>query len=235
VTGLERTAIIVTNGFLYIVYFLAGHVFTLAALGVGLYIAWRYDREVTSRVGGRARRYGRGEVVIAAATPHWHSLVAVGAWTAASLLAPTSVEPLVGLGLWLAFLIGLIAIPAERSAVLFRHKMLLLGYAGLVIAFRLVMGVDLGGDAALAAVTGRMSSDAGELFTSIKWTILPYMALLVWIIYPAGFVIALWQRYQVTRPGMSARGRQEDVIGAIVTRGEGEPHNRPPPPRSGGD
>ncbi|MBN1283963.1 MAG: hypothetical protein JXB47_01050 [Anaerolineae bacterium] len=230
---MEDTGVLIVNGFLYVAYFLSARLLTLVALGVGLFIAWRYDREVIQRVGGRTRRYGRGEMLAAAAIPRWHSSLAIAAWSAASLIAPTAIEPAIGAALWLAFLAGLVAIPAERSAVLFRCKMLIVGYAALVLVFRLIMGVDLSGGAALAAVTGQMPSDANELFTSVKWSILPYLALMTWVIYPAGFIIALWQRYQIVRPGMAARGRHEDVIGAIVTRGEGAAHDAPPPPRAG--
>lgn len=231
---LEDALVIVANGFLVTLYFLAEHAFTLVALATGLIIAWRYDAEVIEQAGGRSRRYGRGGVtVLPRRSPRWRSLAAIGAWALASLLAPTGVEPAIGAALWVAFLIGLIAIPAERPAVLFRHKMMMAGYAGLVLIFRLVLGMNLSAQGALLAVTGQMPGDAGELFSSIKWSVLPYLALVTWAVYPAGFIGLLWQRYQVNRPGTGAMGRDEDVIRRIATRGEGGTHDVPRPPRAG--
>ena len=227
----ERALILVVNGFLYVVYFLAAHLPALIALIVGVFIAWRYDGEAARRAGGRARRYGRGEVGAASSGPRLRSALTIGAWTAAALLAPTGVEAWIGAGLWAALALGLHFIPAERSAVLFRHKLMLLGYAGLVLAFRAVMGMDLSGGAAIAAVTGRLNADAADLFESVRWAVLPYLAILTWVLYPAGFVGLLWQRYNAIRPGLSAQGRAEDVVRAVVTRGE-EVHDTPAPPRA---
>ena len=56
---------------------------------------------------------------------------------------------------------------------------------------------------------------------------------MTWVLYPAGFMGLLWQRYNALRPALSARGRQEDVIRNIVTRGEEVLHDSPPPPRPG--
>src|SRR5690606_8950590 len=62
VNDAERALILVVNGFLYVVYFLAANFPALIALVVGAAIAWRYDGEAARRAAGRARRYGRGEV-----------------------------------------------------------------------------------------------------------------------------------------------------------------------------
>ena len=73
----------------------------------------------------------------------------------------------------------------------------------------------------LAAVMGSRG-DAAALFSTLQDGLMPYAALVVWVMYPLGYFGMIAQRFAVNRGSLlKPSGTSEDYIRDLRTRGEG--------------
>lgn len=121
--------------------------------------------------------------------------------------------------MWLAFVAVLHFIPQERDNVLFRQKVMIAIYALLVIAFRLAMSYSPDPEQLLRMMGGE--GDAAAVFATVRGSLLPYAMLILWVMYPLGYLAMIAQRFLINR-GSLFRGRRgiEDILGDLRTRGE---------------
>lgn len=216
---LGHNLIYLANGLLVIFYFLWSQGPLLLALACATTIALVYDRQARRLVGDRVRRYGRGRQVQASYRSYWETGVAASLWLVASLSSAPPI-PLIGALMWLAFVAALWLIPQERESLLFRQKTMLAVYALLALAMRLFLtySPDPG---RLAALMGGRGEAAG-LFSSVRDGLTPYAALVVWVMYPLGYLALIAQRFAINRGSLlKPRGTAEDYIRDLRTRGEG--------------
>ena len=216
---LQDCGILVLNGFLAILYFAWEQGPTLLSLvAAGLVAAWP-DRSVQRVVGHRPRRRERGAVHRAAPVAMVATGVVAFCWTVASLLSRAPVTWW-GLVLWVALLIGALALPQERENVLWTHKGLILGYAGLAVGLRLIFQapVDTSGWSELMGV----EQGGTALLAMVRQALAPWVVITVWAVYPAAYLALLGQRLFVNRMRLvSPLSATRDVIEALRTRGEG--------------
>ena len=120
---------------------------------------------------------------------------------AGSLFPPP--VPQLGTAMWVLFVAGLLLMPAEQVAILWRSKMAILSYCGLLLAFRVVSAWTLSADAReWARIVGTVD-EAQRIVganRSLLRTIASYVA---WFGIPAGYAVYLFQR--VTTHPMSLR------------------------------
>ncbi len=218
------------NGLLVTGYALWHVKYAVVGLTLALFILARYGAEAAATAGNRPLRYGRGTVNTVSRSYWLSRLFAIGLWTLGALLAPTDIEGLWSIVLWGVLLVALLAIPAERAALVFRHLWGMAIYGLGMIGLRLLLGTDLNLDQLTRLL--RVSGDSATLLSVVRTSLLPYAGFLLWFMYPVGTLAMLFQRFQIVRGSLGARGRPQDIIHSLTTRGEG-PHSRPRPPISG--
>src|SRR5258708_25398436 len=128
--------------------------------------------------------------------------------------------------MWLALLASLLALAAERSALVFRHLWMMALYGLGMVVLHLLVGTSLSVEqiASLLHVTG----DSQVLFSSVRTALLPYAGMILWFLYPVGYLGTLFQRFQIVRGALGARGRPQQVVAGLSHRGE-DIHQRPRP------
>lgn len=217
-TELADALVIWANGWLAAAYWTWDSAALLLTMGIALLIMLRYDREVRQTAGERSRRYGRGELIVASRRSMYETLAVLVLWSlAASVMAPPI--PVIGLLMWLAFLIALRLIPQEREQILFRQRVMIGVYALGLLAFRVAtayafdavqLSTMLGGDA-----------DTAGLFASVRGSIMPYLILVLWVMYPLGYFSVIAQRFAVNRGSLTRPGKTvADTLQDLRTRGE---------------
>jgi hypothetical protein len=145
------------------------------------------------------------------------SLVTILVWGLAAALSAPPI-PLIGMAMWLGSLISLRLIPQERENLLFRQKSMIAVYGLLAIALRLALSYTP--DVERMALLLRGRGEAGLLFDSLRDGLLPYVALVMWVMYPLGYFGLIAQRFAVNRGSLLSSGTPEDVIRALRNRGE---------------
>ena len=208
-------AIFVLNGFLATAYWLYGQAPLLATLPAVLW-ALHFDRSTWRQAGFRSRRYDRGTVIRAGHSATLWTLAAAGIWLAAALLSASPV-PAIGAAMWWGMALGARLMPREREALLFRHKGLIAGYGLLALGLwaLLTTSPSLG---RLSELVGSWR-EAAELVGSVQGSLVPYVALVVWVLYPAGYFVLLAQRYLVHRgPQVGPGATAEQVIQELRQR-----------------
>ena len=216
--------ILIVNGFLLVLYSLAGQLPLLLSLGCALLVALVFDPQAqqwTQFMPGRASRPG------ADTTPamRQHQLVtgvAALLWTVASSLYPSPV-PWLGLLMWLLTVVGLLLLPAERVSLLWRGKTFIAVYALALLAFRAYLAL-LGraSPQAWAAVMGS-SAEAERVLATNRGLLTTIGFWVSCFALPAAQVVYLVQR--LTTHPMSLLGprlRPADIVRAIRTRGKDE-------------
>ena len=218
-TWFHHSGTYLANGLLAVFYCLWSNGPALLSLLGAAGVLLVYDRQERRVVGDRVRRYGRGERIQASRRSHGLTLVTAASWTVAALLSAPPI-PLIGASMWVAFLVALRYIPQERSQLLFRQKTMILGYALIALAMQALFSYspDL---SRLAAVMGSRG-DAAALFSTLQDGLMPYAALVVWVMYPLGYFGMIAQRFAVNRGSLlKPGGTAEDYIRDLRTRGEG--------------
>lgn len=213
-------AIYTLNGFLITAYWLYEQAPLLATAPAVLW-ALRFDRAARHEAGFRSRRYGRGELNRGAHGAAGWTLAAAILWALASVLSAPPI-PVLGAAMWWAMLLAAHWLPRERDALLFRHKGLLVGYSLLAIALWVLLayspaqsGIDL---SRLSRLLGSWR-DAVELVGSVQGSLVPYAALVVWVLYPLGYFVLLAQRAMVHRgPQVGPGATAEQLIREIRQR-----------------
>lgn len=217
-TTINHILTYLANGLLALFYFLYSRGPLLLALLCAALVFLVYDRGIRKTVGDRMRRYGRGQHVQASYRPYWETVLATLLWSVASLLSAPPI-PLIGALMWLAFVVALRYIPQERENLLFRQKVMIAVYALIALTMRALFtySPDL---SRLAAVMGGRG-EAADLFSTVRDGMMPYAALVVWVMYPLGYFAMIVQRFAINRSSLlRPRGTVEDYIRDLRTRGE---------------
>jgi hypothetical protein len=215
---LHEAGILVLNGLLASTYFAWDHGPTLLSLAVAGLVTAGPDHTVQRVAGRRPRRQQRGSVVRATPVATVATAVVAACWAAASLLSRAPI-PQWGLALWVALLLGALALPQEREGLLWTHKGLILGYAALAIGLRLLfqVPVDTAGWSELMGV----EQGGTALLEIVRNALAPWIVIAVWAIYPAGCLALLGQRLFVNRTRLvSPLASVRDTIEELRTRGE---------------
>ena len=215
--GVNHSLIYLANGLLAIFYFLWSNGPLLLAVFCATLVALVFDRQSRKTVGDRLRRYGRGQQVQASYRPYWETGLAATLWAVASLLSAPPV-PLIGALMWLSFVLALRYIPQERENLLFRQKVMIAVYALIALTMRAFFAYspDL---SRLAAVMGGQG-EAADLFSTVRDGLMPYAALVVWVMYPLGYFGMIVQRFAINRGSLlKPGGTPEDYIRDLRTRG----------------
>lgn len=182
------------NGWLVILYWLAGHIPELVSLGVGLVIAFGIDPYVQSRASDRPRRYRRGEVHTASPSASYFTLFALATWLVASMLSRFPV-PLLGGLLWFTGLLSILAVSEERFNQLWWVKTGISAYAVIVLILRFgLQGLQSANPAEWAAVVGS-SADAQVVLSQIRSNVAMIGMLFVFVLFPLGFIASLFNRF----------------------------------------
>ncbi|MCP4541826.1 MAG: hypothetical protein GY832_32245 [Chloroflexi bacterium] len=215
---IQDFGLLTLNGLLEILYRSWEQGPTLLSLAAAALVMAGPDRSIQRVAGHRPRRRQRGAVVKATPVAMISTAVVTVCWTAASLLSRSPVTWW-GLALWVALLIGALALPWEQENVLWTHKGLILGYAALAIGLRLIFQspVDTSGWSELMGV----EQGGASLLAMVQSSLAPWVVLTAWAIYPAGSLALLGQRLFINRmrlvnPMTSTR----DTIESLRTRGE---------------
>ena len=215
---LADALVVWANGWLSAAYWTWDNAALLLTGAIAVVIMARYDREVRQTAGERARRYERGAVNAASRRSLYETIAVLVVWLiAAGVMSPPI--PLIGLLMWLAFLIALRLIPQEREQILFRQKVMIGLYALGLIAFRVVAAYSF--DAVqLSAMLGGDADTAG-LFASVRGSITPYLILVLWVMYPLGYFAVIAQRFAINRGSLTRPGKTvADTLQDLRTRGE---------------
>jgi len=216
--GLEDFGILLLNGFLTVVYFCWEQGPTLLSLVMAALIAVGPDRSVQRVAGHRPRRRERGAVVKATPVAMIATLIVAAVWTVASLLSRSPVT-LWGMALWVALLVGALALPQERENVLWTHKGLILGYAAMAVGLRLIFQspVDTAGWSELMGV----EQGGTALLAMVRQALAPWVVITVWAVYPVAYLVVLAQRLFINRTRLiSPMASARDTFEALRTRGE---------------
>ncbi len=187
------------NGLLAGLYFLADHWAALGGLGLAALSAFLLDRPQAQLAGERTLRYGRGTTQLSTPTVHLGVLLLGLAWTAAAWMTPPPV-PYIGLSMWLAALIAPLALPLGRRHIAHRLRWFIGIYTALVFGFWLLVRFPLSPDQAAAWSERLQSAGAGEaLEWSIRAQFIPYIAVLLWAVFPLTYFGYLGQQLAVQR------------------------------------
>lgn len=206
------------NGLLYVLYWLAGRAWELAALAAALLIAFGIDPSIQSRASDRQRRYGRGEAQTASPTAQRFTLAAAGIWLAVSLASQFPV-PLIGALLWWIGLAAILLVSEERFNQLWWAKAGIVTYAALVLLLRLgLAALNQVSPADWASVVGS-SADAQVVLNHTRSNVATIGMLFVFVLYPLGFAGLLLNRFfRNPKPLYNAFREAGDVLQRLRTR-----------------
>jgi len=104
--------------------------------------------------------------------------------------------------------------------LLFRQKSMLAVYGLLAITLRVALAYSPDVER-MSAVLNR-NGDAALLFDSIRDGLLPYVALVMWVMYPLGYFGLIAQRFAVNRGSLLGGGTPESVLDALRNRGDAD-------------
>ncbi len=221
--GLPSFIILTANGLLVILYWLWAHLPVALSWPLAAGVVLLLDRDVSRRAGHRPRRYGRGRVQRESFTAYLGTPLLALLWTAVGLAAPPPI-PFIGLGMWVCLLLVPLTIPMEREHLLSRLKWMLAVYAVAVAGFLLLLKMQLS-PAGLAAWSRQLGRPgAGEsLEAAVVSSVVPYAALMLWVIGPLMYFGYVAQRFGVhTKTGVSPWATAEEQIRRLRGRGEVE-------------
>ena len=221
--GLLDILILTTNGLLVILYWLWSHLPVVLSWPLAAGVVVLLDSDVSRRAGHRSRRYGRGRVQRESRAAYLGTPLLALLWTVVGLAAPPPI-PLIGLGMWACLLLVPLTIPMEREQLLSCLKWMLAVYASAVGAFLLILKAQLS-PAALAAWSrslGRPGS--GEVLeAAVVSSVVPYAALMLWVVGPLMFFGYVAQRFGVhAKTRVSPWATVEERIRELRSRGEVE-------------
>lgn len=219
----NSVAIYTVNGLLAGLYWLAAHWAAWAALGVSLAAAVLLDEPAARDVLTRARRYDREETRLGQRrlTAHWPTVLLGLAWLAAAWVSPSPL-PVIGLALWIGALVGPLCLKFGQRKALHRLRWFIAVYTALVLGFWLLVRFPLSPAQAAAWSERLQATGAGEaLEWSIRAQFIPYIALLLWAIFPLTYFGYLAQQLSVQRRFIvSPRASAAERITSFRARGE---------------
>ena len=188
------------NGLCAVLYWLVDHWPALAGLAVAVLSAWLIDRPAAKLAGGRSRRYERGTINLAGAPAYMNGILTPALlWFAASWLLPPPV-PYEGLAMWLGALIVPLSLPIGKRHLAHRLRWFIAIYAAMGLGFWVLARYPLTFSQAAAWSERLQAAGAGEaLEWSVRAQFVPYLVLLLWVIYPLTYFGYLAQQLAVQR------------------------------------
>jgi hypothetical protein len=208
----------VLNGGLVVVYFLAGQVTMIVSLLCAGVVGLVFDVLAQRLAAATPARQGQKAPTNVSRHHQLLTLACVLSWLVAGSLFPTPV-PQLGTAMWALFVVGLLLVPAEQTAILWRSKVAILSYCGLLLAFRIGAAWTLAADAReWARVVGTVD-EAQRIVGANRSLILTIASYVAWFGVPAGYAVYLFQR--VTAHPMSLRNplaRASEIVYQIRYR-----------------
>jgi hypothetical protein len=208
------------NGALYVLYLIAGNLFTFYSCCLALFMAFGIDPHIHSRAVDRPRRYGRGSVSTAAPSATYLTLVTALIWTGVSITAKFPI-PLIGAVLWSLAILAVLFVTEERFNMLWWAKVGILVYAALVLGLQAgLLALQKTDPVAWASLLGS-SGDAQDVLATTRGNIATIGVLFEFAIYPLSYAGLLFNRVlRNPKPFFSAWTEFGDVIRRIRTRQE---------------
>ena len=221
-TFLVHLGIYALNGGLFSLYQLWWNLDKLVTLGVVALVALYFDPEVQHKATFTPRRYGREGSATGQSSRVAQAMTVATAllWFAAAFATEPPI-PVIGATMWLAMIAGLLIMPQEREAILWRCKSTILIYALAALGFRLylwqVNALSPEDWARIVGSTGEaqaiIEQNRGMFATVASW--------FLWFLAPLGYLSLLVQRFTVNPMAMVSPLRSAaEVIRDIRTRGE---------------
>jgi hypothetical protein len=206
------------NGFLAIVYWLAGHVAELLSIVFGLVIAFFFDPPIQRRATEPSRRYERGTVQAAVPIATYFTLIVLGLWLVVSAISKYPI-PAIGAAMWFVGMISILAVSEERVNQLWWVKTGILVYVVLVLLLRFgLQALDATSPADWASVIGS-STDAQAVINQTHSNVAMIGMLFVLVLYPIGFAAMLLNRFiRNPKPLFNIWREAGDVIKRVRTR-----------------
>ena len=199
---LLAAATYVVNGGLVVAYFVASQATMILSLACATLVGLVFDVLAQRLAATAPARQGQRAPVRVARHHQLLTLVAGLAWLVAGTLFPTPVREL-GAAMWALFVAGLLLMPAEQAALLWRSKVALLSYCGLLLAFRVVSAWTLAADPReWARIVGTVD-EAQRIVGANRGLLLTVASYVAWFGIPVGYVVYLFQR--LTASPMSLR------------------------------
>ena len=195
------------NGLLAIVYLVAAHWPAVAAWGVALYTALRVDSPAKQALATSAARYRRGRTAVAPRRMFDLTTLLLGTvWVAVAWVTPAPV-PHIGLAMWAGTLIPL-GLPAGQTRALHRLRWFIGVYALLNLGFFALARFPLSPAQAAAWSARLQAAGAGEaLEFAIRAQFIPYVALVIWGVYPLTYF-----GYVAQQVGIARRFRHDPAL-----------------------
>lgn len=213
--------VLTVNGLLLILYWLWDHAAVVLAWPAAVGVVLLLDAGSGQRAGHRPRRYGRGATRRESLTAYLGTLLLVLFWTVVGLTAPPPI-PFIGLAMWACLLLVPLTIPMEREPLLSRLKWMLGVYTAAVAGFLLLVRSQLS-PAALAAWSRQLGQPGGgeALAGAVVSSVVPYAALMLWVIGPLMYFGYVAQRFAVhAKTRVNPWVTVEEHIQQLRSRGE---------------
>ncbi len=206
------------NGALYILYWIAGNLFTVYSFGIALLIAFGIDPHIQSRAVDRPRRGGRGIISTGAPSATYLTLATALIWSGVSITAKFPV-PLIGAVLWTMAFTAILFVTEERYNMLWWAKGGILLYALIVVGLQAgLLALKMTDPVAWAGMLGS-SGDAQDVITNTRGNIATIGILFEFAIYPLSYAGLLFNRvFRNPKPFFSAWTEFGDVIRRMRTR-----------------
>jgi hypothetical protein len=215
---LADLCIYVLNGTLVVAYFLAGRVTMIVSLLCAGVVGLVFDVLAQRLAAAAPARQGQKAPINVSRHHQLLTLACVLSWLVAGSLFPTPV-PQLGTAMWALFVVGLLLVPAKQAAILWRSKVAILSYCGLLLAFRIGAAWTLAADAReWARVVGTVD-EAQRIVGANRSLILTIASYVAWFGVPVGYAVYLFQR--VTAHPMSLRNplaRASEIVYQIRYR-----------------
>ncbi len=181
------------NGLLEILYQVIGHLAVLVGLICGLAILLVFDVLAQRLAAAAPARQGQKPSLQVSRHHQALTVATILAWLVVGLAFPTPV-PQLGAAMWGLTILALLLIPAEQVAILWRSKVAILSYCGLLVAFRVVAAWTLAADPReWAAIIGTVG-EAQRVVASSRGLVLTIASYVSWFAIPAGYVVYLFQK-----------------------------------------
>lgn len=185
--------IYVANGFLYLVYSVIEHWAILLSLICGLAVLLVFDRAIQNLEIAAPSRQGQPSPRRPSRQHQVFTAVVLALWLLVALLFPTPV-PQIGAGMWVLFVLALLLVPAEQFQTLWRSKMAILSYCGVLVAFRIVAAWTLAADPReWASIVGSVG-EAQRVVASGRSIVLSIASYASWFAVPGGYAIYFFQK-----------------------------------------
>ena len=216
--ALLNLLIYLVNGGLSLAYFALGQATMIVSLICAGVVGLVFDVIVQRLATAAPARQGRPAPRKVARHHQLLTAVCAASWLVVGSLFPTPV-PQLGMAMWLLFVVGLTVLPAEQTAILWRSKVALLAYCGVLLAFRIAAAWTMAADARQwAAVIGTVE-EARHIVGRNRSLVLTIASYVAWFGVPAGYVSTLFQR--LTTHPMSLRNpmaRANEIVYQIRHR-----------------